>query len=845
MTQIKIGRISSVRLPVTTARESSLNIAVPAGENPAGSPSDASGTACFHCGLPVPAAGEFRTRAPEGHRAFCCAGCLTVSETIRAGGLERYYALRDVPGNRPDAVDHQQFLVYDNPGLQQGWLTRKDHHLQAEFLVDGIACAACVWLIESWLSRLPGVESIEVNFSTHRLEVCWDPSRTRVSDLLMAVHRVGYRALPYTREARRSLQEDQRRELLKRLGVAAAFGMQVMVISVALYAGDWFGIETGLADFLRRVNLLLVLPIVGYAAQPFFRGAWRGIRRRSPGMDLPVSLGIGLAFAGSLWATVSGHGDIYCDSIAMFVFFLLGARYLELGARLQGSRAMDALAGVVPATARRRRADNTLETVPATETEVGDRLLVRAGEVAPADGVVDEGASEFDESLLTGEDRPVPRGIGDPVMAGSVNISQPVTIAITARPGATVLDSILRLAERSQADKPRISRLAEQVSRWFVLGVVLLAAATAGLGLWLGDPVWLPTTIAVLVVTCPCALSLATPLALHAGTGSLVRRGVHVIRSHALETLNRVDHMVFDKTGTLTRGEMTLDRITTPGDLDAPQALRIAAALEQGVCHPLSRPLLEAAGDGPLPPVTDSVHVPGRGICGRVEGKDYRLGSAAFVAETVGDAYPDGTAGDSADTPDSLVLLGDASGLLATFRLRDEIRPGARGLVGQLRSAGLGISLLSGDRPAAVDFLAGEVGIEDARGGCLPEQKLSELDVLTADGKVVAMVGDGVNDAPALARAHLGVAMARNVNLAAANADMVIAADDLRVIADARNIARRTFRIIRQNIVWALAYNILAVPAALAGMVPPWLAGIGMSLSSVVVVLNASRLTRA
>ncbi len=819
-----------------------MNIAAPLRED-AGRPPPAA--ACFHCGLPVTTAGEFRTRTMDGSREFCCAGCMAVSEVISAGGMERYYALRDAPGNRPDAVDSQQFLVYDNPRMQQGWLTRKEPHAEAEFLVEGIACAACVWLIESWLSRLPGVESAQVNFSTHRLGIRWNPSRVRVSDLLTAVHQVGYRALPYTREARRSLQENQRRELLKRMGVAAALGMQVMVISVALYAGDWFGIEPALADFLQRVNLLLVLPIVGYSAQPFFRGAWRGLRSRSPGMDLPVSLGITLALAGSLWATVSGGGDQYYDSIAMFVFFLLGARYLELGARLKGARAMDSLAAVVPGTARRRRDDNTLETVPAAETEAGERLLVRTGEVVPADGVIDEGASDFDESLMTGEDRPVSRGAGDPVMAGSVNISQPVTVTVTAPPGATVLDSILRLAERTHGDKPRISRLAEKVARWFVLGVVTLASAVASLGLWLGNPDWLPTTIAVLVVTCPCALSLATPLALHAGTGNLVRRGVHAVRGHALETLTRVDHVVFDKTGTLTRAELTLDRITATGQLDSGEALRIAAALEQGASHPLARPLLEASGDALLPRVTDFVSVPGQGVRGRVDGKNYRLGSAAFVSGIMDWPPSGGTAEEPTDAAGLLVMLGEASGPVATFRFLDELRPGAHGLVKQLRAEGAGISLLSGDRPCAVDLIARDVGIGDARGGCLPQQKLDALDALIGGGRVVAMVGDGINDAPALARAHLGVAMARNINLASASADMVITADDLGALGDARRIARQTFRVIRQNITWALAYNILAVPAALAGMVPPWLAGVGMSLSSVVVVLNASRLTRA
>ncbi len=800
--------------------------------------------ACFHCGLPVLKPGEFRSFSEGQMREFCCAGCLAVTDVITAGGMERYYALREAPGNRLDPTDHEQFRVYDNPRLQQGWLTQADHDANGEFLIEGIACAACIWLIEQWIAQLPGVKSASLNFTTHRLDVHWDPAQARVSDLMWAVYQIGYQALPYTREADQSLQEQQRRELLKRLGVAAALGMQIMVISVALYAGNWFGMEPELREFLRRTNLLLVLPIMGYSAQPFFRGALRGIRNRAPGMDLPVSLGISLAFAGSLWAVVSGHGEVYYDSIAMFVFFLLGARYLEQSTRLQGAQAMDTLAAVVPGTARRWRDDDTLETVPTVELELGECMLVRSGEVIPTDGVIHEGHSQFDESLITGEDRPVMRGVGEPVMAGSVNLSQPVTIEITACAGTTTLDSILRLAAHSHADKPRISQLAERVARWFVVGVVLLAFLVAIAGLWLGTPTWLPTTIAVLVVTCPCALSLATPLAFHAASSSLLRRGVHVIRGHVLETLCRVDHVIFDKTGTLTSGEMKLDQVITPDDIDTETAVRIAAALEQGACHPLARPLLAAAGNAPLPKVSGFLTLPGQGVHGFVDGKYYRLGSVEFVSEIVGHLAEEETANQNSGISGSRVMLANESKLLATFQLHDHIRPGARDLVKSLQEEEIAVSLLSGDRSRTVHQLACELEIRDARGECLPEQKLVVLKAWIEEGRVVAMVGDGINDAPALSQAHVGIAIAHNVNLAAVNADLVITATDLKVLDDARHIAARTFRIIRQNIVWALTYNILAIPAALAGMVPPWLAGVGMSASSVVVVLNAARLSR-
>ncbi len=664
---------------------------------------------------------------------------------------------------------------------------------------------------------------------------------------MQAIERIGYRAQPYTREARFKMLDQQRRQLLKQLGVSAALGMQIMVISVGLYTGDWYGMDADIATFLRRVSLLLVLPILIYSAKPFFRGTISSLRSGRAGMDVPISLGISLAFVASLWATIENSGDVYFDSIAMFVFFILAARYIELNTRINGSRAMEPLTSAVPLIADRRlnMAGNEVESIPVAELRSGDLVLVKPGAVVPVDGTIIDGASSFNEALISGESRPMLKKPGETVIAGSINIEQVVTVDVSQTGEHTVLSSIQQLADRASLEKPRITRLTEAVAGWFIAAILFIALLSVVFGLLSGNPDWLSRTIAVLVVSCPCALSLATPLALSAGSSAMISKGLFVARQHTLETLAKVDHLVFDKTGTLTNGELSLVRVETLGALDATQSTEIAAALESQSNHPIARSFMHHARQTKTVVVSDLKSVTGAGVSGRIDNTNYYLGSAEFIKQQNSRLEIDPLTMEDYFQVDKIsILLADQNQLLAVFMFSDEIKPGAIDLIAYLHRQGIRTTLLSGDRRQLVEHVARQLGIDSIYAECRPQQKAEVLEQLIDSGDIVAMVGDGINDAPALSLAHLSVAVARDINLSSVNADMVMMNPHIETLINAISQARRTLSVIRQNVSWALLYNASAIPLALVGLVPPWLAAIGMSLSSVVVVLNSSRLLR-
>ncbi len=712
---------------------------------------------------------------------------------------------------------------------------------EAFLLIDGIRCGACALNVERSLQKLSGVTEAEVNFSTHRARVAWDGSRLKLADILKAVVDAGYGARPFDPSRREVRLESERKRRLVQLGIAGLFGMQVMAISIALYAGDFKGIEDSLRALLRWASLLLVIPIIAYAAVPFFRNAATDLRRGRTGMDVPVSLGLLIAFSGSAHSTISGSGAIYFDSVAMFVFFLLLARYVEFSARARHSRIAESLVTAPPTMAFRILQGGqgpTREPVLAATLAPGDRIMVAGGDTVPADGVVASGESTLDESLLTGESRPVQKSAGDSVMAGSMNFENPIEVVVRSAADDSLLAVTLRLMERARAAKPPAERLADQIAGGFVAAVLLLAAIVA-LYWWQTAPDrWLAVTISVLVITCPCALSLATPSALAAGVGALTKRGLIVTRGHVLETLARANHFVFDKTGTLTRGKLTIDRVGVHGNLSEVDAVRVAAALEQHVSHPVARSIRSHCVVAPAEAVGVMV-TPGRGAEGVVDGKRYFIGSVSFIAERL--AEPQLAHRFHAQHEDMLVLLADDSRVLASFLLRDELRGDAPQLVRQLRSLRCSLTLLSGDRPQTTDELAGRLGIRDASGGLTPEQKLSAIRRMQADGNIVAVVGDGINDAPVLAGANVSFAMAGGPEAARASADLIMIDDRLENIAASVSIARRTRTVIAQNLIWAVAYNLLALPAAALGYVPPWIAAVGMSLSSLIVVGNSLR----
>lgn len=806
---------------------------------------------CYHCNLPVPDAGQFQLSVADDVREFCCAGCMAVSDIINQSGLSGYYRQRALPAIRPTdetGSPDDAFAGFDHASVQAGWVHNLDEKTcEATFLLAGMNCGACVWLIETYLQKIAGIQSAQINFSNNQMKLVWHPQQVKVSDMMRAVARIGYQTQPYTREARYQLLDQQRNQLLKRLGVAAALGMQVMVLSVALYSGDWFGIDENIATFLRRVSLLLVLPIFAYSAKPFFKGAIDSLRSGRAGMDVPVSLGILLAFFASFWATVENSGEVYFDSIAMFVFFILGARYIELNTRIRGSRAMEPLTSAVPVIADKivDQSSNNTQRVPVAELHSGDLVLVKPGSIIPVDGEIVEGASSFNESLLSGESHPLLKKVGDAVIAGSINVDQAVSIRVSQSGNETVLSSIQRLADKAAMEKPRITQIAEATAGWFIAAVLLVALVLAVSGIVGDNPDWLATTIAVLIVSCPCALSLATPLALSAGSNAMIEKGLFVARQHALETLARVDHVVFDKTGTLTDGNLSLVQVQALAGLDSGQCTVIAAALESQSNHPVAQSLRQHAQQMTTLSASDLTNFAGAGVCGRVQQIKYYLGSADFLREQNPLLKIDADVLQHWYQEDKIsILLADRNRLLAVFMFSDEIKPGATGLIEALHRRGIRTSLLSGDRHQLVNYVAQQLGIDSVYSECRPQQKADILEQLIDEGDIVAMVGDGINDAPALSLAHLSVAVARDINLSSVDADIVMMNPHIEALTSAIDQARRSREVIRQNVIWALLYNFTAIPLAIMGLVPPWLAAIGMSLSSVVVVLNSSRLSR-
>ena len=563
------------------------------------------------------------------------------------------------------------------------------------------------------------------------------------------------------------------------------------------------------------------------------------MRRRQLGMDVPVSLAIGGAFLASAWATIRASGEIYFDSVTMFTFFLLAGRFLEMGARHRAGQAAEELVKLLPATAA-RLCEAGEERVPVADLVPGDRVLVRPGESVPADGRVQEGVSSVDESLLTGESLPQLRKTGDLLVGGTVNNESPLIMQVEQVGEDTVLSAIVRLLDRAQTEKPGVARMADRVAGWFVAALLVVASLVAWWW-WQHDPAHaFAVTLSVLVVTCPCALSLATPAAVTAATGALTRLGVLTTRGHALETLARASHVIFDKTGTLTEGRLRLQTLELLGSSDRSTCLRIAAALEQGSEHPIANALCTEAGSVP---VAENLSAQaGLGIEGWVEGQRYRIGIPEFVLELQDD---DGKGVDTITTAPTGVVLGNEQALLAHFEFADRLRDQAVETVRQLAALGIHVELLSGDEAGVVETVANELGISHFKARCRPGDKLARIQALQAEGAVVAMVGDGVNDAPVLAGAQVSLAMGGGTQLAHASADMVLLSEQLPHLVDAIRTSRRTLAIIRQNLAWALVYNVIALPLAAGGYIAPWMAAIGMSTSSLVVVLNALRLRKA
>ena len=799
---------------------------------------------CFHCGLPC-TGNTYPIQYQNRTEPACCAGCQAVAQTIIDSGLDGYYRHRTADARRSEPLPAElleQMRLFDDDALQTGFVHVEDGQIrEAALLLEGITCAACTWLIEQHLKRLPGLLSVDINYSTLRARVRWDNATLHLSAILAAVSTIGYSAHPYDDAKREALAERERKRMLNRLWVAGLSMMQVMMYAVPVYLAGPDGIDDDFLWLLHWASMLLTLPVMLYSAQPFYRGFLRDMRLRRVGMDTPVTLAVVISFIASLWALLQhvGHG-IYFDSVSMFVFLLLGGRYLEGLARRKAGAATESLIKLTPAFAHRVNnwpTDRDAHEAAVSQLQTADVVLVKAGETLPADGQVIDGDSAVDEALLTGESLPQRKTPGDTVIAGSVNRDGPLYIQITQIGQNTRLAGIVRLLDAALAQKPRLAQLADRAAGWFVALLLLCALATYIGWRLAGQPeqaLW--HAVAVLIVSCPCALSLATPAALTAAAGNLAGRGVLVARGHALETLAHISDAIFDKTGTLSNGQLALHATLQLAQMTSDDALRLVQALERDSEHVIAR----AFGRGDNLPQAESLrNIPGHGVEGLVDRQRWRLGSIDFVEQLAGPCPTTDW-----QTNNTLIGLGGKHGWVALFALADSLRDDAAAMLAQLRRAGITTHLLSGDQPGAVAEVAQTLHIDHWQARATPEDKLAYVSALQQQGRRVLMVGDGINDAPVLARADVSIAMGCGTDVARYSGDMVLINNQLTQVTAAWRVARSTLHIIRENLGWAAAYNLAALPLAAAGYITPWLASLGMACSSLLVVGNALRLTK-
>jgi Cu2+-exporting ATPase len=787
-------------------------------------------TTCFHCGESL--GGRLLwANLKEAEVPVCCIGCCAAAQLIAQFGLEDFYRFRTAVSLTPQE-SATEWLHFDEPEQFHSLTSANPAGRSAVMLIDGLTCAACSWLIGRSLEQVEGVVRASVNTATGRASIVWDEGKVALSRLLQVIAGLGYRPHIVTAEAAAAQARVESRAILQRLAVTGLGMMQVMMFAVAMYAGEMQGMDSTTRTYLRLVSMLVATPVMLYGGWPFFVGACKALRMHSVTMDVPVSLGLLLAFGASVLNTWRHAGDVYFDSVTMFIFFLTVARYVEMVARHRSNSVTDALGRIMPDTAHRLRLSDpepVITDVTVTQLRVGDELLVRCGEMIPADGEITLGSTRVDESMLNGEPLPIPRSRGDRVAAGTLNLGEPVHMRVSATGGATVLASIVALLRRAQAERPRITRAGDAMAGRFLMRVLAGAVVVCAFWLVVEPSRAFAATLAVLVVACPCAFSLATLVAVASANAALARRGVLVTHPDAIEGLAKVTRVVFDKTGTLTTGRVSVTGCEAAGTVSEPECRRIAAALEAASEHPIAR----AFGcDAAAPLVATDVKVTvGAGIEGCIEGHRYRIGAASFVG---GGSLED----------DGRILLGCETEVLARFAIGDTVRVESANTVAALRRRGLGAEILSGDAGNAVRRVARSCGITGFLARQSPDDKLQHVNALTARGEFIAMVGDGMNDAPVLGGAGVSIAMSRGSALTLASADLILVGDSLRALPAAFDLARRAKRIIRQNLIWAAAYNLTAMPLAALGWVPPWVAAIGMSASSIVVVLNSLRLMR-
>ncbi len=800
---------------------------------------------CFHCGEPVPLGTNWLTTIEGKPRPMCCIGCQAISKAIVDAGATSYYTQRTTKAldiETLEALSPWASLLEDPQWSEQH--VRSDAQESSTTLaIEGLRCGACAWLIEKILAQTPGIISATANSSTARLNLKWKPQTISLANIAKRVSAIGYALLPIGSAPVEAARKTSERKNMRRLFVAGLASAQVMMYAYPEYM-EGGGLDDDIRSLMRTASLFITIPVMAYSATPFFESAWRMLKQRRLGMDVPVSLGLWIAFIASLWAWWTNTGEIYFDSVSMFVFLLLSARWVESRIRARTSQQRERLATAPPLLAH-RLAPNPGD-IAAWNLQPGDHIRVNSGDRVPADGLLQSAATELDNSWLTGESLPVSVRHGDRVAEGAINLGPAVEILVDTRVAEGTLSRLSQLAETAAADRPQWVAWADTVGAWFTAGILLITAGIIGVSIALGVPTsqWIASVIAVLVVTCPCALSMAGPAAYAAALSRLLEQGIAISSSLTIERLEKITDVVFDKTGTLTDPA----RSDVEMSFGEPLLWPAIESLAKESRHPLAKAIAESAREhmqalnihANATATQDPTQHSGLGIEGLWQGQRVKLGSKRFVDPQ--NAYAHLTD----QHPQATVFFSIDGVVRAGFSIQDRPRPEAQRLLESLKALGLKLWCLSGDQANRVERFAQAVGLDpkQIQAQCTPDEKQQGVRAMQAQQAVVLMVGDGHNDAPVLAQADVSIAVHSAAPLAKQKADVYLLRPGLGGVSQALYVSQRAKKILNQNLAWALGYNLVAVPFAAVGYISPLLASIGMAGSSMLVVLNSARLLK-
>ncbi len=803
---------------------------------------------CFHCGLPNPPSEDYSSKVLGEVQNFCCAGCLAIAETLTANGLTDFYRFRDASSQKPEdlipqeirdieALDTPEILQEISHSLSEETSSKQTSDSSAwrkiELGVEGITCAACGWLIEKHLSQFTEVKEISVNVSNQRASLVWS-SDYPLSQLIKSLAKLGYKLYPFSQDMREKVFAETNSIYLKRILVAAFGMMQVMTYSLVIYLGEFDDLSTAHRFFFYGLSALVTTPIVFYSALPFFRSAYLNLKAKRLGMNFPVSVAILTAYFSSLYSLFYGANSFYFDSVVMFTFFLLIGRYLEHRARYRSLLKHQNFQQLLPLSVTKHLGEES-KVIRLSEVKIGDKLTIFAGAVIPCDGILLDEAAEVNEAVLTGEFIPLVKHRGDRLISGSTNNSASFTLEVTAEVKDSRIYQLIALQQEAEKIKPTAVSLADRFSHWYVSFLFILILITAYYW-WQVDPEMIfPVILSMLVITCPCALSLATPATIAAASAELSDRGLMLTSADALSNLSKVNQIYFDKTGTLTLGKMRLSDTRIWTDLSVDESIQIAACLELKSNHPIAEAFKNKM-TGPLP-VNHFKETIAEGVEGEINGVFYRLGRKDFVKQSV----PKLEHLDYPRYQTTIYLVGNNQHI-ATFYLEDQIKTEAKSLVENLKQQNYQLFILSGDEKSLVKYTADQLGIDHCFASLTPKDKLSIISKAQKESNKVLMVGDGLNDLGALAAADVSITMASGTSVSKTASDAVLVSHDLNVIAKSLLAAKKMARIVKQNLTWAILYNLIAIPFAMMGLVPAWAAALGMSFSSLIVVLNALRL---